>query len=54
MIMKTLFAAGLNALALRLGGFGHGGGFAFLLIMLIMVGVLVWAIARSGAESQKN
>ena len=53
--MKTLFAAGLNALALRYGGFGHrGDGFAFLLIFLAFAGVLVWAIARSGAESQKN
>jgi hypothetical protein len=54
-MMKSIFAAGMNALALRFGGFGHGGGgVAFALVMLALFGVLIWAIARSGVESQKS
>lgn len=53
--MKIMLTAGLNALALRFGGFGHGGGgVAFVLVMLALAGVLIWAIARSGVESQKS
>jgi hypothetical protein len=53
--MKIMLTAGLNALALRFGGFGHGGGgVAFVLVMLVLAGVLIWAIARSGVESQKS
>jgi len=53
--MKLMATAGLNALALRIGGFGHGGGgVAFVLVMLVLAGVLIWAIARSGVESQKS
>lgn len=54
-MMKLMATAGLNALALRIGGFGHGGGgVAFVLVMLVLAGVLIWAIARSGVESQKS
>ncbi|HTW79136.1 MAG TPA: hypothetical protein VME23_06330 [Terracidiphilus sp.] len=55
--MKSMFAAGLNSLALRFGGFrfGHGGGgIAFVLVMLILAGVVIWAISRSGVDSQKS
>ena len=53
--MKLMLTAGLNALAMRFGGFGRGGGgAAFVLVMLLLAGVLVWAIARSGVESQKS
>lgn len=53
--MKIMLTAGLNALALRFGGLGHGGGgVAFVLVMLALAGVLIWAIARSGVESQKS
>jgi len=54
--MKSIFAAGLNALAFRYGSFGHAGdGLAFLLIFLVFAGVLVWAIADSGgAQLPKN
>jgi hypothetical protein len=43
-----------NALALvRFGGFrfghfgGRGGGFGFVLIGLVLVGVVIWAVSRS-------
>jgi hypothetical protein len=45
--------AGLNALAMvRLGAFrpmhgGAGGGFGFLLIGLVAIGVAIWAVARA-------
>lgn len=46
----------LNDLAFRFGGFGRGGGgFAFLLVFMVFVGVIVWALSRSaGSESQKS
>jgi hypothetical protein len=53
--------AGLNALALvRFGGFRlfHGGGhgsFAWLLIGLVAIGIIVWAVSRPGKnEPAKN
>jgi hypothetical protein len=52
--------AGLNALALvRFGGFrfghGGGGGFGWLLIGLIVIGVAIWAITRTErSESAKR
>jgi uncharacterized membrane protein len=52
--MRTMLAAGLNALAMRFGGFGHGGGFGFVFLLLVLACVLIWAISRSGVESQKS
>jgi hypothetical protein len=52
-----MFTAGLNELAFRFGGFrfGHGDGFGFVVLFLILAGVVIWAISRSGAaESQKG
>jgi hypothetical protein len=48
--------AGLNSLALRFGGFGHaGGGVGFVVLLLIMSGMVIWAIAGSNsAGSQKS
>jgi hypothetical protein len=49
--------AGLNALAMvRFHGFhGGGGGFAWLLIGLLAIGVAVWAVSRSASgEPVKN
>jgi len=51
-----MLTAGLNALAFRFGGFGHGGGgFGFLLLFVILAGVVIWAISRPGnVESPKS
>jgi hypothetical protein len=51
-----MFTAGLNALAFRFGGFGHGGGdLGFVVLLLILGGVVIWAVSRpSGAEAQKS
>jgi hypothetical protein len=38
---------------IRFGGRGGGGGFAFLLFGLLIVGVVVWALTRP-SESAKN
>jgi hypothetical protein len=48
--------AGLNALAMtclcafRLMHGGARGGFGFLLIGLVVIGMVIWAIARSGSN----
>lgn len=51
-----MFRAGLNSLAFRFGGFGHGGrGFGFVVLLLTLAGVITWAISRpSGAEGQES
>ncbi len=51
----TTCAHGLTLLGMSLIRFGErgGGGFAFLLLGLLIVGVVVWALTRSG-ESAKN
>ena len=50
--------AGINELAMRLGGlqFGHGGtGFALLLMGVVVFGVLIWALAQPhGNQSAKS
>jgi hypothetical protein len=40
--------AGLNALALMRFGFGRGGGFLELIVLLAVVGTVAWALTRSG------
>jgi hypothetical protein len=49
-----MFTAASNALAFRFGGLGHGGGFGFVVLFLILAGVVVWALSSSGTESQKS
>jgi hypothetical protein len=52
-----MFTAELNALAFRFGGFrlGHGGGFGFVVLLLILAGVDIWAVSRpNGVESTES
>jgi hypothetical protein len=51
-----MFTAGLNAMAFRFGGFGHGGdGFGFVVLLLILAGMVIWAIGQpSEARGQKG
>jgi hypothetical protein len=45
----------LNALALMRFGFGRGGGFFELLILVVAVGTVAWALTRpSGSDSAKR
>lgn len=50
-----MLTAALNELAFRFGGFGRGGGgVAFLVVFVVFAGVFVWALSRTGSESQKS
>jgi hypothetical protein len=40
-----------NSLAMLRFGFHGGGGFALLLLVAIGIGVVVWALSRSGRNS---
>jgi uncharacterized membrane protein len=42
--------SGLNALALMRFGFGRGGGFLELIVLLAVVGAIAWALTRSGGS----
>ena len=42
---------GLNALALIRFGFGRGGGFFELIVLLAVVGTIAWALARSSSTN---
>jgi uncharacterized membrane protein len=41
---------GANALALMRVGFGRGGGFFELIILLAVVGIVAWALTRPSAN----
>ena len=51
-----MLTTGLNLLALRFGGFGHGGGgVGFVVLILLLSGMVIWAIAgSSSAGAQKS
>ncbi len=42
--------SGLHALALMRIGFGRGGGFVELIVLLVVVGAIAWALTRSGGS----
>lgn len=52
-----MLGTGLNALALtRFGGFhifhgGRGGGFIWLILVIAVVGLIVWALTRAGRRA---
>jgi hypothetical protein len=49
-----MLTAGLSAFAFRFGGFrfGHGGGgFGFVVQLLILAGFVIWAISRPSANA---
>ena len=41
----------LNSLAMLRFGFHGGGGFVFLLFLVVAIGLIVWALTRSGRNS---
>ena len=54
-----MLTSGLNALALlRFGGFHGGGrggaGFIWAILAIAAVGLIVWALARSGRDKSAN
>ncbi|MGA2674090.1 MAG: hypothetical protein ABSE99_12785 [Terracidiphilus sp.] len=50
-----MLTTGLSALALFRFGFGRGGGFFSLFLLLAIAGVVAWALVRPGPhESAKN
>ncbi|WP_157439805.1 hypothetical protein [Terracidiphilus gabretensis] len=40
-----------NSLAMLRFGFHGGGGFAFLLLVMVGIAVFIWAVTRSGRNS---
>ena len=50
-----MLTTGLNALGLMRFGFGRGGGFFELLLLMAVVGLIAWALTRpSGRDAAKN
>jgi len=47
----SIVASNTLALAFLRGFGGRGGGFAFFLVALVLVGTLIWALARSNRST---